>query len=89
MHWLSLKAYIISEPRFYVIFIKNIQGILLFVETVPGNTTTVDIKELIPSTMYRVDVYGVDEAGQPYTSLEIVISTKEGMFQCQNENDMI
>ena len=38
---------------------------------------------LIPSTMYRVEVYGVDEVGQPYKRLEIVISTKEGMFPSQ------
>ena len=49
----------------------------------PGNTTAKDIMGLIPSTMYRVEVYGVDEAGQPYRSSEIVISTKEGMFPSQ------
>ena len=83
LQWANLNAYIISEAEFYVIFVKNVQGIILLVEIVPGNTTAKDIMGLIPSTMYRVEVYGVDEAGQPYRSSEIVISTKEGMFANQ------
>jgi len=83
LHWANLNAYNISEAKFYVIFIKNVQGIILLAEIVPGNTTAKDIMGLIPSTMYRVEVYGVDEVGQPYKRLEIVISTKEGMFPSQ------
>ena len=83
LQWANLNAYIISEAEFYVIFIKNVQGIILLVEIVPGNTTAKDIMGLIPSTMYRVEVYGVDEVGQPYRISEIVISTKEGMFANQ------
>ena len=67
--------------NFYLIEVKSVQGTVLTLETVPGNITSTIIKGLEPSSKYRVGVFGIDSVGQPYKSLESVITTKEGKRQ--------
>lgn len=47
-------------------------------ETVPGSDTSADVKGLKPSTKYRLVVFGVDNTGQPYKSVETVVTTSKG-----------
>ena len=61
-----------------MIEVKSIEGVLLNMETVPGSNTSADVKGLKPSTKYRLVVFGVDNTGQPYKSVETVVSTNKG-----------
>ena len=70
--------------NFYIIEVKSVQGTVLTLETVPGNTTSTVIKGLKPSFKYRVGVFGIDSIGQPYKSLEIDTTTLEGRTQETN-----
>ena len=79
LQWTRLDANVNHSAKFYIIEIKNIQGILLTLETIPGNTTSTEVKLLRHSTKYRVAVYGGDETGQLYKSLESVVNTTEGI----------
>jgi len=79
LQWTGLDANVNHRAGFYLIEVKSAERILLAVETVPGNTSSTDIKGLSPSSTYRVVVFGVDETGQPYKSLESVVTTKTGM----------
>jgi len=79
LQWTGLDANVNIGAGFYLIEVKSAERILLAVETVPGNTTSTDIKGLSPSSTYRVVVFGVDETGQPYKSVESVVTTKTGM----------
>ena len=81
LHWTSLSENIYRGARYYTVVIKNMERIILAVETVSGNSTNIDMRGLKPSTSYHVEVYGVDNIGQPYKSLEAFISTKKGMPQ--------
>lgn len=81
IHWTKLRTKINREARFYLILTKNVEGVLLSIETVPGTTTTLDIKGLTPATKYRIHVYGIDDTGQSYKSLESLTSTRKGMLQ--------
>jgi len=78
LQWTGLNANG-NRAGFYLIEVKSAEHILLAVETVPGNTSSTDIKGLSPSSTYLVVVFGVDESGQPYKSLESVVTTKSGM----------
>ncbi|KAL9953476.1 hypothetical protein ACROYT_G040898 [Oculina patagonica] len=77
LQWTSLDANVNHSAKFYIIEVKSNHGILLAMETVPGNSTFTDFKRLRPSTKYHVAVYGVDETGQPYKSLDSHVTTNE------------
>ncbi|XP_078364332.1 uncharacterized protein LOC144648698 isoform X1 [Oculina patagonica] len=77
LQWTMLNSINNHYAAFYIVEVKSIQGTILAVETVPGNATTTVIKGLIPSTKYRVGVFGVDSIGQPYKSLESVTTTSK------------
>ena len=79
LQWTGLDATVNHRAEFYLIEVKSAEHILLAVETVPGNISSTDIKGLNPSSTYRVVIFGVDEMGQPYKSLESVVTTKKGM----------
>lgn len=82
LQWTSLDANVNHQATFYIIEVKSMEGVLLAVETVPGNATTSIIKRLRPSTKYHVGVFGVDDTGQPYKSLESIITTTKGIGLC-------
>ncbi|KAL9986057.1 hypothetical protein ACROYT_G000123 [Oculina patagonica] len=78
LQWTKLNETFANQcAQFYLVEVKSIQGIILTVETVPGNAATTVIERLSPSTNYRVTVFGVDDTGQPHKSLENVTTTKE------------
>jgi len=79
LQWSGLDANVNRRAGFYLIEVKSAERVLLAVETVPGNTSSTDIKGLSPSSTYRVVIFGVDEIGQPYKSLESVVTVKAGM----------
>ena len=79
LQWTGLDASVNHRAEFYLIEVKSAEGILLAMKTVPGNTSSTDIKGLSPSSTYCLVVFGVDETGQPYKSLERVVTTKKGM----------
>ena len=79
LQWTGLDASFNHRAEFYLIEVKSAEGILLAVKTVPGNTSSTDIKGLNPSSTYHLVVFGVDETGQPYKSSESVVTTKKGM----------
>ena len=78
LQWKRLITDNNHHSKFYIIEVKNIQGTILAVETVPGNDITTVIQGLRPSTKYRVSVFGIDGTGQPYKSLESVTATNTG-----------
>ena len=43
----------------------------------PGNRLTTEIDGLVHSTNYTVEVFGVDEVGQPYKTPTVNSSTKK------------
>ena len=75
---LDVNVNVNHSAKFYIIEIKSIQGILLTLETVPGNATSTEMKRLRPSTKYRAAVFGVDETGQPFKSMESIVTTSKG-----------
>lgn len=79
LQWSGLDVNVNRRAGFYLIEVKSAERVLLAVETVPGNTSSTDIKGLSPSSTYRVVIFGVDEIGQPYKSLESVVTMKAGM----------
>jgi len=81
LNWTELHTVVNQSAKFYLVEVKSIQGTILAVETVPGNTTSTVIEGLSPSTKYRVGVFGVDSIGQPYKSLETTITTTKGRRQ--------
>ena len=81
LQWTNLYSVVNQYANFYLIEVKSVQGTVLTLETVPGNLTSTIIKGLEPSSKYRVGVFGIDSVGQPYKSLESVITTKEGKRQ--------
>ena len=78
LQWTKLRANINRVATFYVIIIKRSEDTIVVMKVVPGKATTVDIGGLKPSSKYRLSVYGVDDTGQPYKSLESLTSTTEG-----------
>jgi len=76
LEWTKLYSVVNQYAKFYIVERKNTQGRLLALKTVPAQSTLV--KSMRPSTKYRVSVFGIDSVGQPYKSLESVITTKEG-----------
>jgi len=80
LQWTNLPANISRVARFYIIQMKSTQGLLLYTEIVSGGTSTVTIKGLRPSTPYRVNVFGVDDDGLAYKSVESLTLTAEGMI---------
>ena len=81
LQWTKLYSVVNQYANFYIIEVKNVQGTVLTLEAVSGNITNTVIKELKPSSKYRVGVFGIDSVGQPYKSLESVATTKEGKRQ--------
>ena len=81
LQWSKLNTDDNHDAKFYIVEVKSTQGIILMVDTVPGNTTNTVMKGLRPSTKYRVSVFGVDGIGQPYRSLESVTTTYKGTVQ--------
>ncbi len=78
LQWTRLDANVNHSAKFYLIEVRSIHGILLAMETVPGNATSTDIRRMTPFQGYRVVVFGVDETDQRYKSLESSVSTKKG-----------
>ena len=78
IQWTELRVNINRVATFYAILIKSTEEIITAVEIVRGTAKTVDIRGLKPSSKYRVSVYGVDDTGQPYKSLESLTSTTKG-----------
>ena len=81
LQWSKLNTDDNHDAKFYIVEVKSIQGIILTVDTVPGNTTSTVMKGLRPSTKYRVSVFGIDGTGQPYRSFETVTTTFKGTGQ--------
>ena len=81
LQWTKLYSVVNQDANFYLTEVKSVQGTVLTLETVPGNITSTIIKGLGPSSKYRVGVFGINSVGQPYKSLENVITTKEGKRQ--------
>ena len=81
LQWTRLYTVVSQHANFYIIEVKSVQGTVLTLETVPGDTTSTVIKGLKPSSKYRVGVFGIGSTGQPYKSLESVTTTKEGRRQ--------
>ena len=79
LQWPGLNANVNNRAGLYLIEVKSADHILLAVETVAGNTSSKNIKGLSPSSTYHVVVFGVDEIGQPYKSLESIVTSKTGM----------
>jgi len=77
LQWTKLYSVVNQYAKFYIVEVESVQGTVLTLKTVPGNTTSTVIKGLKPSTKYRVGVFGIDNVGQPYKSLESVTTTKE------------
>lgn len=78
---MKLNTVINEYAKFYIVEIKSIRDFVLTEAMFPGNTSTTVIKGLSSSTKYRVIVFGIDDIGQPYRSLESVITTKKGTRQ--------
>jgi len=75
LQWSSLRRNINRFATFYIVLIKSSTGDLLAVEIVTGNSSTITIKGLRPSTQYRAGVYGIDDVGQAYKGVESLTST--------------
>ncbi len=82
LQWTRLDAYVNHSAKFYIIEVKSAQGVLLTTEIVPGHAASAVVERLRPSTKYRVVVFGVDETGQPYKSLERGVRTNKGKTNC-------
>jgi len=79
LQWSSLRRNINRLATFYIVLIKSSTGNLLAVEIVPGNSSTITIEGLRPSTQYRAGVYGIDDVGQAYKGVDSLTSTTNGM----------
>ena len=79
LQWSSLRRNINRFATFYIVLIKSSTGDLLAVEIVTGNSSTITVKGLRPSTQYRAGVYGIDDVGQAYKGVESLTSTTNGM----------
>lgn len=79
IHWQDLTPLINKRVVHYITLIRNKNGGDVSNTTVVnGNTTQANITRLSSYTEYKVSVIGVSIDGQPYTSSNVTVWTKEG-----------
>ena len=76
VQWTNLTTIIRRQVRNYIIIVNITNGSTLAHKVTNGSQLAIDITGLMPSEIYTVEVFGVDNLGQTYKSLAVNATTK-------------
>ena len=77
IQWTNLTSLQNHHVSHYIVLLYRTNGSALMNKVTPGNRLTTEIDGLVHSTNYTVEVFGVDEVGQPYKTPTVNSSTKK------------
>ena len=69
---------LIGGVRFFVVIVKSSYSSVPVKDLFSANTTSVQITELDPSTVYNVSVVAIDGHGSPFKTAALLARTDEG-----------
>ena len=84
IHWTNLTSYLGRPVQEYIVLLNRKNDSALAHKVTHGNQLSTEITGLMHLTNYTVEVFGVDEQGQPYRTPAVNTRTKKG-----NENNDI
>lgn len=77
VHWTNLTSLLNRQVRHYIILLNGTDGNPLAHKITDGKTLNTEVDGLKHSTTYRVQVFGVDELGRSYTTVEVISTTEK------------
>ena len=76
IQWANLTSLLNRQVLHYVILLNKTNMNAMAFEATDGSRLNTEIGGLDHSTNYRVTVFGVDEQGRPYKTLEVNATTR-------------
>lgn len=69
IRWINLTSLLNRQVRHYIVFLNMNNGSSLSHKITDGRQLATEVAGLKPSSNYTVQVFGIDETGQPYRSV--------------------
>ena len=76
IQWKNLTSHLGRHIREYIVLLNRNNDSALAHKVTHGDQLNMEISGLVHSTNYTVEVFGVDEGGQPYRTLAVNTRTK-------------
>ena len=80
VEWTNLSAHLDCQVQHFLVLLKsnkNKNSNVVY-KIVNGREEKTEMTGLLPSSQYRVEVFGIDKTGQPYKTLEVQARTLTG-----------
>ena len=84
VQWTNLNALLGSQVQHFIVLLKsskNNNGIMVH-KIVNGREDKTEMTGLLSSSQYTIEVFGIDQMGQPYRTLEVHARTLTGKTNC-------
>ena len=84
VQWTNLTALLGSQVQHFIVLLKsskNNNGIMVH-KIVNGREDKTEMTGLLSSSQYTIEVFGIDQMGQPYRTLEVHAGTLTGKTNC-------
>ena len=80
VEWTNLSALLDSQVQHFLVSLKSNKNknSNVALKIVNGREEKTEMTGLLPSSQYRVEVFGIDKTGQPYKTLEVQARTLTG-----------
>ena len=84
LQWTNLTNILNRQVRHYIVLLNRNNGSALANKVTRGNQLTTEITGLKHSTNYTLEIFGIDELGNPYRTPEVATRTKNstGNYDC-------
>ena len=84
VQWTNLTALLGSQVQHFIVLLKsskNNNGRMVH-KIVNGREDKTEMTGLLSSSQYTIEVFGIDQMGQPYRTLEVHARTLTGKTNC-------
>ena len=84
VQWTDLAALLGSQVQHFIVLLKsrkNDNGVMVH-KIVNGREDKTEMAGLLSSSQYTIEVFGIDQMGQPYRTLEVQARTLTGKTNC-------
>lgn len=76
IQWANLTSLLNRQVHHYIILLNTTNVNAMAYEVKDGTTLSAEIDGLVHSTNYAATVFGVDERGRPYKTIEVNATTR-------------
>ena len=84
VRWTNLTALLGSQVQHFIVLLKSSKNnnSIVVHRIVNGREEKTEMRRLLSSSEYTMEVFGIDQMGQPYRTLEVRARTLKGKTNC-------